>query len=62
MKNERKDVIICIRVPKSLKKEMDEIDINWSEYIREVIESKIKVEKMKKTWKKIENIKLNLNV
>lgn len=37
-KNSKRDVVISIRIPKWLKEEMDRIDINWSEYIRDSIE------------------------
>ncbi|ADB58418.1 hypothetical protein Arcpr_1369 [Archaeoglobus profundus DSM 5631] len=62
MKSERKDAIVCIRIPRSLKTEMNKLDINWSEYLRGVIESKVRMEKIKKTWKEIEKIRESLTL
>ncbi|RLE67676.1 MAG: hypothetical protein DRJ34_04360 [Thermoprotei archaeon] len=49
--------VICIRVPKELKEEMKEIDINWSEYIRDLIRKKIRQIKMMEASKKIDEIR-----
>jgi len=48
---------VVIRVPKKLKEEMKKININWSAYLRQQIERKIKREKLKKLWREIEEIK-----
>jgi len=45
--------IITVKVDKELKKKMKEIDINWSEYIRESIRKRIELEERKKAAKKI---------
>ncbi len=60
-KNSKKDVVISIRIPKWLKEEMDRININWSEYIRDSIEKKVSIEELKKIWGQIENIKDSMN-
>lgn len=60
-KNSKKDVVISIRIPKWLKEEMDRIDINWSEYIRDSIEKKVSIEELKKIWGQIETIKDSMN-
>ncbi len=52
----KKGVIISIRIPHWLKEEMDAIDINWSEYIRQAIEERVKLEKAKRVWKRIEEL------
>jgi len=56
-KEEKKDVIISLRVPEKLKEEMSKVDVNWSDYLRKAIEDKISREKMKRIWSEIENIK-----
>ncbi len=56
-KEEKKDVIISLRVPEKLKEEMSKVDVNWSDYLRKAIEDKISKEKMKKIWSEIEDIK-----
>jgi len=56
-KEEKKDVIISLRVPEKLKEEMSKVDVNWSDYLRKAIEDKISREKMKKIWSEIEDIK-----
>lgn len=60
-KNSKKDVVISIRIPKWLKEEMDRIDINWSEYIRDSIKKKVSIEEIKKIWGQIETIKDSMN-
>jgi len=60
-RNSRKDVVISIRIPKWLKEEMDRIDINWSEYIRDSIEKKVLTEELKKIWNQIETLKDSMN-
>lgn len=56
MERSRKDVIISFRIPEYLKAEMEKIDINWSEFFREKVEEKIKLEKLKSIWSEIEAI------
>jgi predicted DNA-binding protein len=41
-------VNVSIKVPVELKKRMKEVDVNWSEYLRSVIEAKVKEELAKK--------------
>lgn len=57
MEKERKDVIVSFRIPEYLKSEMEKIDINWSEFLREKVEEKIKLERMKNVWSEIEAIR-----
>jgi len=49
--------VICVRVPEELKEEMKEININWSEYIRDLIRKKIRQIKMMEASKKIDEIR-----
>jgi len=56
-KEDKKDVIISLRIPERLKEEMNKVDVNWSEYLRKAIEDKISKEKMKRIWNEIESLK-----
>ncbi len=53
----KKDIIISLRVPEKLKKEMSKVNVNWSEYLRKAIEDRISKEKMKKIWNEIESLR-----
>jgi len=53
---DRKSEIVCIRISKQLKEEMNKLDVNWSEYLRKAIEEKIRKEKMKKIWKELKDL------
>jgi predicted transcriptional regulator len=39
--------VVSIRVPKDLKKDMSKVDLDWADYLRQAIEEKVKLEKMK---------------
>jgi hypothetical protein len=39
--------VITVKVPKELKAKMKQIDVNWSEYIRQCVQKKINQEKRK---------------
>ncbi len=56
-KEDKKDVIISLRIPERLKEEMNKVDVNWSEFLRKAIEEKITKEKMKRIWDEIESLK-----
>ena len=43
--------IIAIRVPKKLKGELQELNVNYAEDIREYLEKKVKAEKLKQVIK-----------
>jgi len=49
--------VITVKVPRELKKKMKQVDINWSEYIRECVKKKINQEKMKAASKKLDEIR-----
>jgi len=36
--------VVSIRVPKHLKEEMSKLDLYWTEYLRNAIEEKVRVE------------------
>ncbi|HDO19768.1 MAG TPA: hypothetical protein ENG74_03480 [Thermoplasmatales archaeon] len=43
---------ICIEVSDKLKQEMDRIDINWEDYLKDVIKKRVALEKGKKKVRK----------
>ena len=51
--------VITVKVPKEMKKKMNEFKINWSDYIRKSIESKIQESELRKASQKLEEIRLN---
>lgn len=50
--------IITVKVPNVLKKEMKQVDVNWSEYIRECVQKKIDEQKMKEASAKLDEIRM----
>ncbi len=44
---------VSVRVEDDLKKEMSALDVNWSEYIREAIRTKIAAEKRRKAGERL---------
>lgn len=50
--------IITIKVPNELKKKMKQVDINWSQYIRECVQKKIDEQKMKEASAKLDEIRM----
>jgi metal-responsive CopG/Arc/MetJ family transcriptional regulator len=50
--------IITVKVPEELKKEMNQVSINWSEYIRDCVQKKIAEQKMKEASAKLDEIRL----
>ncbi|WP_288005406.1 hypothetical protein [Thermofilum sp.] len=49
-------VNVTIKVPIELKKRMKEVNINWSEYLRGVIEAKVREELANKSSQRLEGI------
>jgi post-segregation antitoxin (ccd killing protein) len=49
--------VITVKVPSKLKKDMKQIDINWSQYIRQCVQDKIKQEKMRAASAKLDEIR-----
>ncbi len=39
--------VITVKVPSELKKQMKQVDINWSEYIRQCVQRKVNEQKMR---------------
>ena len=50
-------VIITVRVPKALKKDMQKINVNWSQYIRECLQNKINEQKKREAFDKLDEIR-----
>ena len=46
--------VIAIRVPKKLKDELKELNMDYADDIRECLERKVKAEKLKRTIKEID--------
>lgn len=40
--------VISTRIPKELKDEMGNLDVDWAEYLRSAIEQKVRTEKIKR--------------
>ncbi len=49
--------VVSIRIPKKLKEEMKKVNVNWSKYLRSVIEEKIRQIKMEEASRKIDEIR-----
>ena len=46
--------VIAIRVPKKLKDELKELNVNYAEDIREYLERRVKAEKLKRVTREID--------
>jgi hypothetical protein len=49
--------VITVKVPAELKKKMKQIDVNWSEYIRQCVQKKIDQEKRKAASEALDEIR-----
>ena len=49
--------VISIRVPATLKKEMEKYDVNWSEVIRQMIQEQIEIERRKKAAEAVDEVR-----
>jgi len=49
--------VVSIRVPKDLKEEMSRLDLDWADYIRQVIEERVKAEKMRRACKVMDELR-----
>ena len=49
--------VITVKIPQEMKKKMKQIDVNWSEYIRDCVQKKINQEKMKAAFEKLDEIR-----
>ena len=46
--------VIAVRVPKRLKKELQELNMDYADDVRECLERKVKAEKLKRLMKEID--------
>jgi len=53
----KEQTVITVKIPKEMKKKMKQIDVNWSEYIRDCVQKKINQEKMKAAFEKLDEIR-----
>ena len=49
--------VITVKVPKELKKNMKQVKINWSEYIRDCVQKKIDEQKRRAAFAKLDEIR-----
>jgi len=49
--------VVSVRVPKDLKEEMSKLDIDWAEYLRRTIEDKVRVERMRRACRTIDELR-----
>jgi hypothetical protein len=49
--------VITVKVPSELKKEMKQIKVNWSQYIRECVQRKIDEQKMRAASARLDEIR-----
>jgi hypothetical protein len=49
--------VITVKIPSELKKEMKQIKVNWSEFIRDSIQKKIDEQKLRSASAKIDEVR-----
>ena len=49
--------VVSVRIPKDLKEEMSKLDLDWADYLRAVIEEKVKAEKMTRASKVMDELR-----
>ncbi len=49
--------VINIKIPRTMKKDMKKIELNWSQYIRECLQDKIDEQKKKEAFEKLDQIR-----
>lgn len=50
-------VNVSVKVPEEIKELMKEVDVNWSEYLRGVIEERVRMEMAKKALRRLDEIR-----
>ena len=53
--------VIGVRVPKKLKKELQELDIDYAEEVRTCLERMVKMKKLKTTMKQVDEFRNTLH-
>jgi hypothetical protein len=49
--------VITVKVPRELKKKMKQVDMNWSQYIRECIERKMDEQRTREASRRLDDIR-----
>ncbi len=49
--------VITVKIPKTMKKDMKKIELNWSQYIRECLQTKIDEQKKREAFEKLDQIR-----
>ena len=49
--------VITVKVPSELKKQMKQVDVNWSQYIRECVQKKINEQKKRAASQRLDEIR-----
>ena len=49
--------VITVKIPKTMKKDMKKIELNWSQYIRECLQTKINEQKKREAFEKLDQIR-----
>ena len=49
--------VITVKVPHALKKQMKQVNVNWSQYIRECVQKKIDEQKRRAASEKLDEIR-----
>jgi hypothetical protein len=58
--NTKLSAVIAVRMPKKLKKELQELNIDCVDDVRECLERKVKTEKLKRVMKEIDTFRIEL--
>ena len=53
--------VVSIRVPKDLKEDMSRLDLDWADYLRQAIEERVKIEKMKQACRTMDELRAKTN-
>ena len=53
--------VIAVRVPKRLKKELQDLNMDYADAVRECLERKVKAEKLKRVMKEIDTFRIELS-
>jgi hypothetical protein len=49
--------VITVKIPKTMKKDMKKIELNWSQYTRECLQAKIDEQKKREAFEKLDQIR-----
>jgi hypothetical protein len=50
-------VNVSVKVPEEIRRLMREVNVNWSEYLREVIEARIRLERAKEASRELDEMR-----